>query len=337
MRSSYCTSKSGEGIVYRSSHRLIGQITGSLTLALVLPALAQAQSSLPDVSTGGVLKVTPQSATLLGKVDPNGAQTTYAFQYGTTTLYTATTPLAAAGAGTTPRDVFADLTGLAPATTYHFRLVARNRNGTVRGADRVFRTRPQPLGLTFAATPNPVPYNRPVVLAGTLTGTGSDKRQVVLQSNPFPFTQGFQAAGNPQLTNPQGQFAFPLLSVPLTTQYRVVVPGRTEVVSPIVTVGVAVRVSTNTSRRRVRTGGIVRFFGTVRPARPGAQFAIQTLRRGAWRTVAGGITRGSRGGVSRYAKRVRIRRGGQYRVFVSIVDGNFVSSAGRTVRISRIF
>lgn len=312
---------------------------GSLTLALVVPAFAQAQSSRPTVTTGGVAKVTPQSATLLGKVTPNGARTTYAFQYGTTTLYGAVTPpvVAGSGTGTKALNVIADLTGLAPATTYHYRLVAHNRNGTVKGVDRVFRTRRQPLGLTLAATPNPVPFRRPTVLAGTLSGTGNEKRQILLQSNPFPYTQGFQPAANVQLTNLQGQFAFPLLSVPLTTQYRVVVPGQTAVVSPIVTVGVAVRVATNTSRRRVRTGGIVRFFGTVRPARPGAQFAIQTLRRGSWRTVAGGITHGSRGGVSRYAKRVRIRRGGQYRVFVAIVDGNYVSAAGRTVRISRVF
>jgi hypothetical protein len=98
-----------------------------------------------------------------------------------------------------------------------------------------------------------------------------------------------------------------------------------------------VRVGTNTSRTRVHTGRKVRFFGTVRPARPGAQFAVQVLRKGAWRTVAGGIARGTRGGVSRYAKRVRIRRGGQYRVFVAIADGNYVSAAGRTVKITRIF
>ena len=44
-----------------------------------------------------------------------------------------------------------------------------------------------------------------------------------------------------------------------------------------------------------------------------------------------------RGGVSRYARRVRIRRGGLYRVFVAIADGNFVSSAGREVKITRVF
>jgi hypothetical protein len=174
------------------------------------------------------------------------------------------------------------------------------------------------------------------VLAGTLTGTGSANRRILLQSNPFPYTQGFVPTTNIQLTNAAGQFAFPLLSVALNTQFRAVIPD-TAIASPIVSLGVSVRVGTNTSATRVRTGRRVRFFGSVRPARPGAQFAIQLLRRGAWRTVAGGIVRGTGGGVSRYAKRVRIRRGGQYRVFVAIVDGNFVSSAGRTVKIRRVF
>lgn len=317
----------------RKAGWLMSAIMGSLILALTVPALAPAQSRVPSVSTGGVLKVTPQSAMLLGNLTPNGAQTTYTFQYGTSTLYSAATPARVAGAGNTPLNVTADLSGLAPATTYHFRLVAHNRNGTVRGADRLLRTRPQPLGLALAATPNPVALGRPTVIAGTLSGTGSANRQILLQSNPFPYTQGFHSTANAQLTNAAGQFAFPLASVPLNTQYRVVVPAQTQLVSPIVTVRVAIRVGTNTSRRRVRRGGIVRFFGAVRPARAGAQFAVQTLRGTGWRTIAGGITHGARGGLSRYSKRVRIRRGGQYRVYVVIVDGNYMSSAGRTVKI----
>ena len=51
------------------------------------------------------------------------------------------------------------------------------------------------------------------MLAGTLSGTGNASRQVVLQSNPFPYIQGFVATTNVQLTNAQGAFSFPLLSV----------------------------------------------------------------------------------------------------------------------------
>ena len=308
-----------------------------LVLSLALPALAHGASSKPAVTTGSVANVTPQSVTLLGRITPNQAQTTYLFQYGPTTLYGSSTPITSAGNGNGAVSVLANVSGLAPATTYHYRLVARNRNGRVEGADRVFKTRAQPLGLTLAATPNPVPFGRPTVLSGALTGTGAAGRQVVLQSNPFPYTQGFVTVSNPQLTGTDGAFTFPLLSVPVNTQFRVLIPTRPEVASPIVGVNVAVRVSTNVSARRVHTGRLVRFSGRVTPARPGALVGIQKQRGTRWVTVAGTITRSAGKRFSRYAKRIRIRRGGSYRVFVSVLDGNVASSAGRTVRITRRF
>jgi hypothetical protein len=326
----------GEDRMYRSSYRVGTWITASLAVLLAVPTLAQAQSSKPTVVTSSAAQIAPQSARLVGKITPNGAQTSYRFEYGTTMFYVSNTTPAIAGSGNTAATVAADLTGLAPATVYHFRLVARNRNGTVNGADRTFKTSSVPLGLTFAVTRNPVPFGQSTVLNGTLTGTGSANRQILLQSTPFPYTQPFQPTTNVQLTNPQGQFSFPLLSVGINTQYRVVIPGRPEVASPILSLGVAVRVATYTSTRHVRTGRIVRFFGTVRPARPGARFAIQRRRHGSWHTVSGGETHGSGGGVSRYSKRLRIRRGGLYRVFVQIADGSLASKAGRTVRIKPV-
>ncbi|HTN22664.1 MAG TPA: hypothetical protein VL120_01645 [Solirubrobacteraceae bacterium] len=307
-----------------------------LVLSLALPALANAASTKPVPTTGAFANLGANSVTVLGKVNPGGAATTYLFQYGPTTLYGNSSPVAAAGDGTTALAVLANLTSLAPATKYHYRLVAHNRNGTVNGADRAFKTPSQPLGLTLAATANPVPYGKPTTIAGTLSGTGNGGRQVVLQQNPFPYAAGFTTVGNPQLTAADGTFGFALLSVPLNTQYRVVLPEKPDVQSPIVGVGVAVRVSTRVTRQRVRTGGKVRFFGTVTPARPGAQIAVQKLRGTRWITVAGSITHGSKR-ASRYGLNVRIRRGGTYRVFVSIVDGNFVSNAGRSVKIKRIF
>jgi hypothetical protein len=308
-------------------------ITTVFALALAVPALALGASAKPGVITKGVAKLTPSTVTLIGTVDPNGAATSYLFQYGPTSLYGATTMPAPAGGGAKAVTVVADVTGLAPATVYHYRLVATNRNGIVKGGDRAFRTLAQPLGLTLAATPNPVGFGQPTVLGGTVTGTGNAGRQVVLQSNPFPYTQGFMTTSNVQLTNAQGAFAFPLVSVPLNTQYRVLIPTRPEVVSPILSVGVAVRVSTRVNTTRVHRGRRVRFSGTVRPARDGAQVAIQKLRGTNWITVAGTITHHAGTSFSRYSKRVRIAHGGSYRVFVGIVDGNFVSNSGRTVRI----
>jgi hypothetical protein len=311
-----------------------GVVVGSLFAAVVaalVAAPAAGAAGKPVVTTGASASIAQQSATLTGTVAPNGAPTTYYFQYGPTIVYgttTIATPVAA------KMKVSAAVSGLAPATTYHYRLVAQNAHGLTTGNDRAFKTRPQPLGVTLAATPNPVPLGAATTLSGTLTGTGNANRAVVLQANPFPYTQGFANAANPQLTNAQGAFAFPLLTVALNTQFRVLMTDRPAVASPIVTVGVAVRVSTHVRRQRLRRGLRVRFSGTLRPARDGAQFAIQKLSHGTWRNIAGGITHHAGSGFSSYAKRVRIRHSGTFRVFMGIADGNYVSNVGRTVHIS---
>jgi hypothetical protein len=301
-------------------------------VALLAPAHALGASK-PAAATGPVARLTPQSVRLTGTVNPGGAATAIYFQYGTSTKYgTATAPVPV-GAGTAGRHVAADVAGLSPATKYHYRLVADNPHGVVSGADGTFTTKVQPLGLSLQATPNPAPFGRATTLAGALTGTGSANRAVTLQGNPFPYLQGFATVGNPQLTNAQGAFAFPLLSVPLNTQYRVLVQDKPSVQSPVVAVGVAVRVSTHVRRSHARRGVLVRFSGTVRPARDGAQVAFQKQRGATWVTIGGTITHHGGASFSRYGRRVRIRRGGTFRVLVGIVDGNYVSNAGRSVHI----
>src|SRR5262249_61085938 len=42
--------------------------------------------------------------------------------------------------GFTPQSVSADISGLTPATTYHFRVVATSADGTVNGGDQMFTT-----------------------------------------------------------------------------------------------------------------------------------------------------------------------------------------------------
>jgi hypothetical protein len=87
-----------------------------------------------------------RSATLNGTVDPRGLSTTYHFEYGTTTSYGLSTPPASAGAGNGAQPVSADLSGLEPDTTYHYRLVATNADGTAVSAGRVLTTAALPAG-----------------------------------------------------------------------------------------------------------------------------------------------------------------------------------------------
>src|SRR5829696_944218 len=98
-------------------------------LALVLLAPATASAARPAVTTGAAASITQSTVTLNGKVDANGKATTYFFQIGTTRVYTATTPETAAGQSGGPVSISVPVAGLAPATVYHYRLVAKNADG----------------------------------------------------------------------------------------------------------------------------------------------------------------------------------------------------------------
>jgi hypothetical protein len=93
----------------------------------------------PQVSATSV-KRQLREATVEGTVNPRGAETTYYFEYGTSTAYGQSTAAETIPAGTAPVKIRAQLHGLTPATGYHVRLVATNVEGTVEGPDRAFVT-----------------------------------------------------------------------------------------------------------------------------------------------------------------------------------------------------
>jgi hypothetical protein len=304
-----------------------------IALALVLLAPAAASAKRPAVATGGAASVAQSSVTLNGRVDANASDTTYFFQIGTTRVYGSQTTETAAGAGRRPVAVSTPVTGLAPLTVYHYRIVARNKDGQTIGKDRTFKTKRQPLGVTLAANPATVVPGAATTLAGTLTGNFSANRDVVLQANPFPYTQGFLNVSNPQVTDSVGNYSFPVLSVPVTTQFRVLMPQRPEVASPIVVVGAALQITTRTKKvERHRRSVSVRFRGDIRPAAAGVKVDIQKLRNNVWTTIAHTRADHETSSRSSYSTRVRLFRGGQFRT-VAVSDGAMVSGLGRPVSI----
>jgi chitodextrinase len=129
----------------------------ALLAAIPASALAGHRAHPPSVSTCCATGIGSTSSTVNGSVNPNGASTTYYFQYGTTTSYGSSTPAAGAGSSTSSVSAVAGVSGLAPGTTYHFRVVASNGGGTSYGSD-----------LTFSTTsPDTTPPTAPTNLAAT--------------------------------------------------------------------------------------------------------------------------------------------------------------------------
>jgi hypothetical protein len=118
----------------------------------LVAANAQASNAGQDVAFGPPTlgsafadAVGPTSVTLHAQVNPRGLDTTYHFEYGTTTGYGRSTPSADIGSGGSTVAVTQTAAGLQPNATYHFRLVASNGAGIADGPDGTFTTTPSAL------------------------------------------------------------------------------------------------------------------------------------------------------------------------------------------------
>ncbi|HWX09271.1 MAG TPA: hypothetical protein VNY33_04775 [Gaiellaceae bacterium] len=122
-----------------------------LGAALVFAGTAAAATA-PTATTGPVSAVSTTTATVTGSVNPEGTATTWYVEYGTSTTYGTKTSAVSAGSGTTAQAVSASLTALKPATTYHYRFVAKSTAGTGQGADGVLVTSSLPAAVTTSAS-----------------------------------------------------------------------------------------------------------------------------------------------------------------------------------------
>jgi len=285
----------------------------------------------PTAVTTAATNVAASTATLNGRVSPNGIDTTYYFQYGTTTDYGSQTPTGAPVKGNKDKSVKADVTGLTPSTAYHYRVVASSTAGTVNGADVTFTTAapgPSTPALSIAATARTVTVGKTVTISGTLTGSGNAGQTVTLEQNPAPFA-GYRSTGLSATTDAAGNYSI-IVSPLLTTNYHVVTGrGRNALTSPEVAVRSRVKVTLRIGDRTPRKGKRVSFSGTVLTGHDGKVARIQRRTASGWRTVAsatlvaatpfGSTTR------SQYATRVRITRSGRYRVRVAPADGDHIA------------
>jgi hypothetical protein len=317
------------------SIRRRGWLTAAVALGTLI-APASALAAAPTVTTGGVALITQNGGKLKGTIDPNGTTTSYIFQFGTTKLYGSQSAPLPAGKGNKPKKVSVVVSSLAPATRYHYRLVGVRGSRVFPGKDKVFKTKPQPLGVSLVATPNPIKIGAGTTLAGTLSGTGNGGRRVQLQANAWPYTTGFQGGlVNDQITKSDGSFVFNVFPINVNTQYRVLMPAKPEVVSPIVVLGTVGHVTRHAKvSHRNDKRALIRFSGRIRPALDGAAVYIQKRRNGVYTNIALTTAVHTSKGSSRYSKRVRQKRGGRYRVVV--IQGPHSPTISKRIRLRHL-
>jgi hypothetical protein len=116
----------------------------ALFFALWLAALftASAEAAAPTLGPASATDIQGVSALLKGGVDPQGLPTATWFEYGTAANLSGAvkTPAQPAGSGSSEEEARAAIAGLAPDTTYYFRLVASNSSGATTGTTLSFQT-----------------------------------------------------------------------------------------------------------------------------------------------------------------------------------------------------
>jgi hypothetical protein len=108
----------------------------------------------PSATTGTASSPDGSQGTLNASINPNGAATTYQFEFGTTVSYGKVAPASpkAIGSGSEAVQVSEGISGLQPGTTYHYRVTASSLAGVSHSADASFKSPTTPTTTTNAVS-----------------------------------------------------------------------------------------------------------------------------------------------------------------------------------------
>ncbi len=178
--------------------------------------------AVPIASTAPATSLASASATLNATVDPQFGATTAQFQYGLTTGYGQTTAVQNLGSGDVAVAISASISGLQPATTYHFRVTATNPEGSVNGSDMMFATAAGAPTVVTSAVSNG--RSTSATLNGSVSpnGTATTYHFDFGTSTNYGFSSTEQSAGSGSSSQPV-TLAVNALTPGTTYHYRVVI------------------------------------------------------------------------------------------------------------------
>ena len=271
----------------------VGSISGAATTGA--PGI-----SGPGTNDTYASSTTATTTELAGGVYPNGADTTYWWEYGPTTDYGQLTPATDIGSTAGPVAVSDSLTGLSPATTYHYRLVAQNQYGTEYGYDFTLTT-----PASSASSPTQGASTTPT------TSTQSSPSTATTTSNPPVTEVGSGSSGT--RTEPTG--------APLVTSVKIAPAANTATISATIAgrgaaMTYALQYGATASLGRTAPGSLATSRSTanvsltLRRLSPGKVYYVRAVA-----TNAGGST---------YSKVIRFRTSPVTITSVTISDGDLV-------------
>jgi phosphodiesterase/alkaline phosphatase D-like protein len=165
----------------------------------VMAFMTTGAPTVPAASTGPATAITNTGAALSGTINAHGATTAYTFEYGTGLTFGNVATVENGGSSTADEPVTGTLSGLSPNTTYFYRLVATNSQGTTNGPVMSFTTMGPPTApaVTDGAATNVTSTS--AVLHGTVNpqaqptsfvfeyGVGTSLNQVTTTDNAGSF------------------------------------------------------------------------------------------------------------------------------------------------------
>ena len=128
-------------------------------------------ATAPGVVTDAVVSPSNATAVVTGKVTPNGAQTSYWYEYGESTTLGGKTSSQAVGSGWSAIPSPGYITGLKANASYYFRLSAQNAYGTVNGTTYSFSTNSNPPPAGTSPSVKTLSANGVARTSATLQGT----------------------------------------------------------------------------------------------------------------------------------------------------------------------
>jgi hypothetical protein len=149
--------------------------TNTNTDQTTTPVNQQVQAGVPAVATSADFIPTDTTVVVKGTANPNGAMTTYWYEYGLTSNLGTKTTTEILGSGFSTFGTPGYITGLTKNTTYYYRLVAENQFGKVAGTMYTF--------LTTVGYPPPVGG---IPSAKTLAGSSATRTTVNLNGQVNP-------------------------------------------------------------------------------------------------------------------------------------------------------